>query len=162
MSELWTQHLSDDRLIGRLYGTDPEARLAEDAHLEDCRECARRWGVLQRERARVLGDLPEDFALWNEQRRRVLERAESGEAEPASNWARAWATAGFSAAFLAAGLWFYVPQDPLAAPVPAAAVDVSDPGWYEETYSVMEPDEPRAAGPIRVLFEQKEEEQVTE
>jgi len=81
------------------------------------------------------------------------------------NWQRAWAPALLTAAVLAGGVYFFRPA-PLPQPDAAAvSVDTTVPGWFEETYSVMQPDEPRAASAIRVLFEQPEErvtEKVTE
>jgi len=154
----WTQHLTDDQLIDRLYGI----RRTGDAHLEECPDCSSRWEMLQERRGRVVGEAPEGGVLWAEQRREILDRAEAGEA--AWNWQRAWAPVLLMAMVLAAGVWFYGPVSPPPPPAPVA-VDTSAPGWFEETYSVMQPDEPRAASPIRVLFEQPEEkvtEKVTE
>jgi anti-sigma-K factor RskA len=149
-------HLNDDQLIARLYATDA----AGDAHLELCPECARRWQALAEGRARYLEELPRSAIHWSEQRRQILERLDQGGESPAF-FRRAWATALFAVLVLAAGAWFYRPAGP---PPPKAAVaTLEDTGseWYEETYSAMQPDEPRAASPIRVLFEPQEE-RVTE
>ena len=144
------RHLSDDQLIDRLYGTDHEE------HLEECPDCAGRWAMLQQQRRSVVEDVPEGAVGWAEQRRQILERMDGG-LQASWSWQRVWAPALLTAAVLAAGLWFYRPVDlPPLLPAPVA-VDTTVPGWFEETYSVMQPDEPRAASPIRVLFEQKEE-----
>jgi len=153
----WIHHLSDDQLIDRLYGI----RGTGDAHLEECTECASRWEAIQERRGRMVEEAPEGEVVWAQQRREILERAEGGEA--ARSWQRAWVPVLLSALVLAAGVWFYGPMHdppPPAVPVPVA-VDTSAPGWFEETYSVMQPDEPRAASAIRVLFEQQQE-KVTE
>ena len=155
----WTHHLSDDQLIDRLYGIRG-TNDAHGAHLEECAECAARWDALRARRGNLVEEAPETGVLWTEQRRQILERVEGG-AEASWNWQRAWAPVLLTALVLAAGVWFYGPfSAPPPAPAPVA-VDTSAPGWFEDTYSVMQPDEPRAAGPIRVLFEQQEE-KVTE
>lgn len=156
----WTQHLSDDRLIDRLYGVE---RTGDAQHLESCSDCAIRWEALRERRGQLSGEVPESAAPWAEQRCQILERIEGGGA--AWNWQRAWAPALLTAAVLAGGVYFFRPA-PLPQPDAAAvSVDTTVPGWFEETYSVMQPDEPRAASAIRVLFEQPEErvtEKVTE
>lgn len=142
-------HLSDDQLIARLYG----AGAAGDAHLNVCPECARRWEALAERRAWWLERMPRTAAPWSEQRRQILERLDEGGSP--NQLFRRWAPALLAAVVLTAGLWFSRPVEP-----PAAAVATAqDPGagWYEETYSVMQPDIPRAASPIRVLFEAQEE-----
>lgn len=145
------RHLTDDQLIDRLYGMDP----AGDAHLDVCPECASRWETLQEKRGQIVGQVPQGV-LWSEQRRQILERVEGGP-EPSWNWRRAWAPVLLTSVVLAAGVWIYRPASPPQPSPVAAAVDTVEAGWFEETYSVMQPDEPRAAGPIRVLFEQQEE-----
>ena len=150
------RHFSDDQLIDRLYGMDA----AGDAHLDVCPECTRRWELFQERRGQIAGQVPEGGVLWAEQRRKVLERVEGGQ-EASWSWRHAWAPVLLTSVVVAAGVWFNRPASPPPpSPVPVA-VDIIEAGWFEETYSAMQPDEPRAAGPIRVLFEQQEE-RVTE
>jgi len=153
-------HLSDDQLIDRLYGI----RRSGDEHLEACAECASRWEMLREQRGLMVGEFPEVATPWAEQRRQILERIESG-GGVAWNWQRAWAPALLTAVVLAVGVYFFRPAPPPPPNAAAVSADTTVPGWFEETYSEMQPDEPRAASAIRVLFEQPEEkvtEKVTE
>jgi hypothetical protein len=139
-------HLSDDELIRRLYGLE-DAHSCD--HLEACLECLRRWESI-RERRETVVRLPElSTDALRQQRIRIMDRLEQG-APPV--WRRKWAAAAAAVAIIGAGLWFTRPQEkPLNFPENAGAEFV-DAGWYEDAYSDMQPVEPRAATPIRELF----------
>lgn len=141
-------HLTDDQLIDTLYGTNR----AGEAHLLGCAECGERYGILRERRRETAGVIDADVVDWASQRREVLHRA-SNTSRPMLRWAPVYA----SVLFLAAGAWFYRPaQEPPTAPVAAATeseFDTVQSSWFEETYSAAQVDEPRAASPIRLLFE---------
>jgi hypothetical protein len=152
-------HLTDDQLIDCLYGTN---RMGE-AHLLECAECGERYGILQERRREAAGTIEVDVVDWASQRRQVLKRV-SHSPRPMLRWAPVLATA----LLLAAGAWFYRPaSEPVPAPQIALDVESDDEAiqssWFEDTYSAAQVDEPRAANPIRVLFEAPaQEEKVTE
>src|SRR6266478_3594666 len=102
----WTQHLSDDQLIERLYGI----RGTGDPHLEECPECASRWETIQERRGQITGDSP-DGVVWSEQRRQILAQVEGGRGA-SWTWQRAWAPVCLMALALAVGVWFYGPVNP--------------------------------------------------
>jgi len=67
-----------------------------------------------------------------------------------------WAPAAVAVALLA-GVFFW--NQPAPAPQPAAQVvaqsgELLEASWYEETYSILEDHAPRAASPIRHLFDE--------
>jgi hypothetical protein len=141
-------HLSDDDLIRRLYGLEDAAG---GAHLAVCLECIRRWEDMRQRRGSVVleADVPVD--VLREQRLRIFDRLERA---PAVKWRRVLVPAMAAALLIAAGLSLYRPKEtPLNIPENAGAEFV-DAGWYEDAYSDMQPVEPRAATPIRELFEE--------
>lgn len=141
-------HLTDDQLIARLYGLDATA----DRHLEACEPCSARWEAVQDLRASVAGPASVSSALLADQRRQVLARLEP---LPVWHWRRGWTPALAAAALLiAAGLALYQPGETAALPPPPVAVQTSDPVWYEDSYTIQ-PVEPRAAAPLRELFEEE-------
>jgi hypothetical protein len=140
------EHLSDDQFIDRLYGIEG----GPESHLESCAECLERWEAIQQRRAEVVTRVPVSPAALGEQRRQVLERLEP----PRWRSRRVWAPALAAALLIAAGLAWYRPTEPPApAPEPAAA-EAADPSWYEDAY-FTQPVEPRAASPLRALFEEE-------
>ena len=143
--QLPQRHLSDDDLIARLYGLDADP----NAHLEACEICTGRWEIVQDRRAIVAAPSAPSPTQLAAQRREVLARAEA----PAG-WRRAWVPALAAALLIAAGLAFYQPGEPAAPPSSPVAVDAVDAAWYDDVYSAQ-PVEPRAASPLRALFEEE-------
>ena len=143
--QLPQRHLSDDDLIARLYGLDADP----DAHLESCEECTGRWEIVQDRRTIVAAPAAAPAAVLAAQRRQVLARAEAPTA-----WRRAWVPALAAALLIAAGLAFYQPGEPATPASSSVAVDAVDAAWYDDVYSAQ-PVEPRAASPLRALFEEE-------
>ena len=139
------RHLSDDELIDRLYGL-AEADLALNAHLEACTECSARWQRVVHRRVETTGVEHIPAAMLAEQRRRILGRIE---APATSRWR--WVPAMAVASLAAVALVWYPP-----APAPETAKQENvDAQWLSEIYSLERAEEPRAAAPIRNLFEQQ-------
>ena len=142
-----SRHLSDDQLLDRLYGLPVEG----GDHLEACPECAARWARIEQRRRANLAAQESRESTWSVAH--VLKPRHSAWA-----WRRAWIPSLVVAGcVLAAAVWLNLTHvAPPPAPPAASAVEA---GWFEDAYSVMQPVEPRAATPIRVLFQ---EEAVTE
>ncbi len=149
-------HLSDDELIGLLYGLgDPER------HLDGCSECGERWSEMQRAlgRTRVESATEISGRRLAAQRQQVLERLN----RPLSAHSWRWVPAAAAASLLAAGLVIYRPSSTLH-PAPVAPVAVSaepDAQVFTDVYSMEQDVEPRAAAPIRALFQEASFESAT-
>jgi len=136
-------HLTSDDLLNRLYGVG-----GDDAHLESCAECARRWSDLRARRERFLGraaageEASEFFAAQRSRIRLRLER----EPRPRT----AWVPAGIAAAacLLAVGLFVHRPA---ASP----RAETADAQLFSDVYSMEQSEEPLAAAPIHALFEER-------
>jgi len=143
-------HLSDDELIGLLYGLGDSG-----SHLAGCSECSERWNAMHRAlgMARVEAAAPEiSGRRLAAQRLQILERLE----RPAGSHAWRWVPVATAASLLAAAmllyLWPSVPQ-----PVPPAPVAVNaeaDADLFTDVYSMERDIEPKAAAPIRALFQE--------
>ena len=149
------KHLSDDELIGLLYGLGN----IEDAesHLAGCSECDERWSAMHR----ALGMARSASAKTTEisarrlavQRQQILERLE--QPLPVSLGWR-WVPVATAASLLAAAMFLYQrPSVPQSAPPATAAVNAeSDAQLFTDVYSMEQDVEPRAAAPIRALFQE--------
>ena len=149
------EHLSDDELIAMLYGLGdiPQA----ERHMAVCPECDERWdamhralGMARRESARAAEIPALKLAI---QRQEILDRVQkSSSGSPA--WR--WVPAATAASLLAAAMFLHqrssVPQP--AAPAPAAVSAESDAQLFTDVYSMEQDVEPRAAAPIRALFQE--------
>jgi hypothetical protein len=144
-------HLNDDELIGLLYG------LGEgEGHLEQCSECGERWNAMRR----ALGMARIESAKTMEisgrrlaaQRLQILERLE----RPTGSSAWRWVPVAAAASLLAAGLFFKQSSSvPQQAPSAATAVNAeADAELFTDVYSMERDIEPKAAAPIRALFEE--------
>jgi hypothetical protein len=145
-------HLSDDELIALLYGLGDA-----EGHLAQCPECGDRWNAMHRamgmtraESARILEIGGRRLAA---QRQEILQRLEN----PRSGLrASSWIPAATVAALLAAAM--FVQQHskvPPAAPPAEAAVNAETDGeLFTDVYSMEQDVEPRAAAPIRALFQE--------
>ncbi|MBI4877477.1 MAG: hypothetical protein HY822_22845 [Acidobacteria bacterium] len=130
-------HYTDDELLERLYGIG-----RQDGHLEQCEPCRTRWERLLRRRRTILEPPAVSEAWLAGQRARVLERA----ARPPLGLFRP--VAALAAVTLLA-LLIGGPRE-RALPVVAAA----DAQLFSEVYTLIQNDAPRAAAPVRALFEE--------
>lgn len=133
-------HLNDDQLIDRIYGLS-----TDDAHLEHCGDCSRRWSELRAQRARLTAPSDLTSAFLAAERRKIYARL--GERPGASpKWAP-WAPAALAAAcLLVIGVFVY-------APAPPQHTDTADAQLFADVYAMEQSTEPRAGAPINALFE---------
>jgi hypothetical protein len=144
-------HLSDDELIQLLYGLGD----AED-HLACCAECGERWSEMQRALGRNRAESATEVSgrRLAVQRQQVLDRLE----RPLSgSHAWRWVPAAAAAALLAVSV--FLSQSPFRSRVPAQAPAASvnpeaDAALFTDVYSMEQDVEPRAAAPIRALFQE--------
>ncbi len=147
-------HLSDDELIGLLYGLGG----IEDAesHLTGCSECGGRWSAMHRAlgMARAEAVAPEiSGRKLAAQRQQILERLE----HPSSgSLAWRWVPVATAASLLAAAMLLHqrpsVPQQ--TPPAPAAVSAEADAALFTDVYSMEQDVEPEAVAPIRALFQE--------
>jgi hypothetical protein len=144
-------HLSDDELIGLLYGLGDG-----ENHLERCPDCGERWNAMHRAlgMARAEAAAPEISARkLAAQRVRIQERLE----RPSSgSHAWRWVPVATAASLLAAGL-FLRQSSSVPQPAPSAPTAVNaeaDAELFTDVYSMEQDVEPRAAAPIRALFQE--------
>jgi hypothetical protein len=147
------QHLSDDELIAMLYGIGDG-----ESHLDGCSECSERWSAMHR----ALGMARIESAQTTEisgrrlaaQRLQILERLE----HPSSaSLAWRWAPVATAASLLAAAMFVHHQQPGAIQPVPPAPAAISaeaDSELFTDVYSMEQDVEPRAAAPIRALFQE--------
>lgn len=148
-------HLSDDQLIRRLYGIGEE-----DDHLAVCSECAERWQAIQNVIRSARAEAPRPAEVTGRrlaaQRQQILERLEQS---PSGMHVWPWVPAAAAAAsLLAVALFLSRPSEPQAAlPAPAIAVTANseaDTQLFTDVYSMEQDVLPRAAAPIRGLFQE--------
>lgn len=147
------RHWEDGDLLLKLYGLAPEGGVAGE-HLVSCAECSRRWEALRLARTETLseaGPVPENRLLA--QRRAIWARIE----HPRRSWFLKWAPAAATATMLAAGLFLLHPVRPVPAPAAhqakASAAPVSDAELFSDLAAMASTSAPRAAEPIRGLFQ---------
>jgi|SRR5579872_2512841 len=143
-------HLSDDELIGLLYGLGDS-----ESHLAGCSECGERWSAMHRAlgMARAEAVVPEiSGRRLATQRLQILERLE----QPTGSHAWRWVPVAAAASLLAAGLFMMQsPRVPHPAPTPTAAVNPeADTELFTDVYSMEQDVEPKAVAPIRALFQE--------
>lgn len=155
------RHWEGGDLLRRLYGMAPESG-ASDKHLTSCGECSSRWEALLLARAETLieaapGLIPEARLL--EQRRALWARID----HPRRFWFSKWAPVAATAMMLAAGFVLLHPARPLPPPDSQAkstvAASISDEDLFSELTTMAVPAAPRAAEPIRGLFENSSSEE---
>ena len=145
-------HLNDDELIALLYG-----RGDGETHLADCSECSERWSAMHSAlgMARVGSSKAMEVSgrRLAVQRLQVLERLE----QPSSvllGWR--WVPVATAASLLAAAMFLHqrpgVPQQ--APPAPAVVNSEADAELFTDVYSMEQDVEPKAAAPIRALFQE--------
>jgi hypothetical protein len=132
------RHLSDDELLGRVYG------LADhDSHLENCAECASRWAAFRQRRRELAQPEPVSIQFLAAQRRAIYSRL----GEPSHSRMK-WAPAVAAACLLIIGLVVYRPGT-----APPVRGDSGDAQLFSDVYSMEQSTEPQAAAPIHELFE---------
>ena len=147
-----TPHLSDDDLIRRLYGIGEE-----DDHLAACSECSDRWLAIQNVIRSARAEQPRAPEMTGRklavQRRQILAKLD----QPlAGSLLWRWVPPAAAASLLAAALILSRPTSPVT-PTPAATVAVNaeaDAQLFTDVYSMEQDVEPRAAAPIRALFQE--------
>jgi anti-sigma factor RsiW len=135
------EHYSDDELVARLLGLGPE-----DAHLDTCEHCSRRWAQVRdrRQLSRFGGpDVPAE--LLAAQRRAVYERVERKPRKSRSSWVPLPAAA-LLLLLLAFAVFRPSPQEP--------STDViSDDKALQDVFTVASGIEPAGLKPVKSLFE---------
>jgi len=148
-----TPHLSDDELIRRLYGIGEE-----DDHLAACSECSDRWLAIQNVIRSARADQPRTPEMNGRklavQRQQILARLN----QPLTgSLIRRWAPPAAAAASLLAAALFLSRETSPVTPPPAATAVVNaeaDAQLFTDVYSMEQDVEPRAAAPIRGLFQE--------
>ena len=135
------KHLTTDELVDRLYG------VGAGGHLDECEECAERFGQLRERREMVTQPLEASYEFLAAQRRDIYARM--GEKPQARmKWVPALAAAAF---LVAAGVFVHHPAAQVAKP------EVVDPQLFADVYSMEQSMEPLAAKPIHALFDQDQQ-----
>jgi hypothetical protein len=136
-------HWTENEYIEALYGVR-----AADNHLDSCDRCAPRWAELQTRRANIASagpPVPDEYLA--EQRRRIHDRIEAA----SRRGLRIRLTPALAAAAMVLLGVVLLQPEPRQEPTLAAEA-----GMYTEIYEqVMAAEEPRAASPIRALFENR-------
>ena len=141
-------HLTQDDLIDRLYGI---ASAEVNAHLESCVECGERLSAVEMRRVDSAAVPAISEAALMKQRRAILARVES----PAASRVK-WVPAFAAACLLVVVALVYQPGEQAQVTetkIAKAAPDFDDKQLFSELYAIELAEEPRAAAPIRQLFE---------
>lgn len=133
------RHLSDDEMIGRLYGLSS----SNDSHLENCPACTSRQSELAAKRARLAPAVEVSSEFLAAQRRNIYSRLE----QPSRSRLR-WVPAFAAACLLAVGVAVYHPS-----PAPVQHPEPADAQLFSDVYSMAQSTEPLAAEPIHALLE---------
>jgi hypothetical protein len=156
-----SRHWGDLDLLHRLYGLAPEG-VASDEHLASCGECSSRWEALRLARAEALDNA--GTGLVSETRLLMQRRALWARIDhPRKFWLSKWAPAAATAMMLVAGVVLLHPGRPLPAPVSQSVsngvASISDAELFSDLSAMASPAAPRAAEPIRGLFEDSSSEE---
>jgi hypothetical protein len=138
-------HWTDDEILEALYGLRPE-----DAHLRNCMDCHERWQNAVEQRRWVAKGQTVPVELLIAQRSRIYDRVESRGFGLGVRLSPALA----AVAVVVMGLFVSAPQpkaDPAVSPMSAK----SDAQFFSEISSMVDSAEPRAAAPIRNLFQEQ-------
>jgi hypothetical protein len=138
-----SRHWDDHELIERLYGLGPE-----DGHLDECEDCAGRFGALISAREQILAPPSVSEELMARQRLAIRRSLES----PGRNYR--WIPYGSVVATAAVLLLAVVLYRP--APAPKVSGPLSDAEFFAEVYSLARSSEPVAAEPMHALFEEEQ------
>lgn len=142
-------HLTSNDLIDRLYGI---ASAEVDAHLDSCVECGERLQALELRRADSAATPVVSEDILARQRRAIMDRVES----PGGSRIK-WVPAFAAACLLVVMALVYQPGEPVSPPVTKSEIAKSAPETdaqlFSELYAIEQAEVPRAAAPIRQLFE---------
>ena len=144
------RHLTDDELIDQIYGAAVPDRLLVE-HVAACPECGGKLARFEQRRAAALG---RPLPLLHEsglraQRASILERIEH---RPA--FRLHWFPAVLAGGLLAAvALTPQFSRSPIA-PAAAGQQEIAGDQIFREVLTLERAEEPRAASPIRALFEE--------
>lgn len=147
LSNQTDRHWSRDEMVSHLYGLDPAGDL-NPSHLDSCESCHTAWQAIQDRRVESVSGPAVSEDLLRRQRQAVFARIERPR-RPSPLWGLAPAA---MTALLLIGVSFQSPK-----PVEynqTAAITASDRELFNELSELMQEDTPRAAAPIRALFEQ--------
>lgn len=139
------EHLTDDVLIAALYGVD--VGLPTATHLSSCSQCRARLEAMGARKLQVADEGSVSDEMLREQRLRVHARMERERV--LGYWLRP-VPALAAVLVIAAGLVF---RAPAPAPVQTGSSE-SDAQFFTEIAAVVDQQGPRAADPIRGLFEE--------
>ncbi len=148
-------HLNDQELLDRLYGISEPGE-----HLGSCADCTARWQEMLARKATITTVAEVSADILAAQRRAIYARL--GE-RPRSSYR--WIPALAAACLIVAAFFVNRPGNTPPAPVRATAPvhvtapahsETSDAQLFAEVYSMQESMEPRAAAPIRALFQDQE------
>lgn len=147
-------HWSDEELVHLLYGLDPSSEKSA-SHLENCSACSERWQSLQRRKAALQSAPAVSDERLRLQRRAIFDRIEKSSQR---NWRVTWMPAAATALLLTVGITMNFHTTPVAAPVVAThqAADqefMADVASMSDVAASLSDDSPRAAEPIRALFD---------
>jgi hypothetical protein len=148
------RHWSDDELIARLYESDGESVLehgehGEDGHIAGCPGCSARWRALLLRREEAMEPVVVSNAMLVAQQQRILARL--GEPVLATRPRKLiWAPALAVAFLLAVGVFFLKP------PPPPPESSETDAQLFTDVYAMEQEVEPRAAAPVRAMFEEEQ------
>ncbi len=145
-------HLNDDELIALLYGLGDT-----EGHLAGCSECRERWSTMHRALGMARAESSKATEIsgrrFAAQRLQILERLD----QPSSvslGWR--WVPVATAASLLAAAMFLHQrPSAPPPAPTASAVVNAeADAELFTDVYSMEQDVEPKAAAPIRALFQE--------
>jgi len=134
------RHLTDDQLIDRVYGIEPDGG---SAHLAECDVCSARWSAFEQRHREMIPARPVAAEFLTAQRRKIYLRLDQ---QPGTRLK--WVPALVAACLLAVMVLVHRPAQP-----PARNPDTGDAQLFSEVYSMEQSTEPRAASPIHELFE---------
>ena len=140
------RHLSIDELVDLLYGVSND--FAAVAHLDVCGECRAKMELFERRREAARGLEPAPAAVLASQRNTVRERIE----RPGFRFS--WVPAALAAGLVAAVVVAPHMSRPAAAPKTAVQQETAEDQLFREVFSLESAEEPRAASPIRGLFDE--------
>jgi hypothetical protein len=146
-------HLSEDELIALVYGLGDAEKKAE-SHVAACSECGERLKAMGQARMATVDATEISGRRLAVQRLQVLERLE----QPSSvllGWR--WVPVATAASLLAAAMFLHqrpgVPEQ--TPPAQSAVVNAeADAELFTDVYSMERDIEPKAAAPIRALFQE--------
>jgi hypothetical protein len=136
------RHWTEQDFIDDAYGIGPQ-----DGHADACGECRSRREQVRMIRREIVHEPETPHELLAAQRRAIYRRLD----QPRPGTARRAAPALAAVFMLLIGLFLMRQTPPPPAP-PATAM--SDSQLFAEIYAVEQSSEPRAASPIRALFEE--------